>query len=413
VNNVEDLISRLLNESVDAELGTQRPAPPFQPVPVGRRGYQFRSSRIAVSLVAAACVAAVVGGAALVTQLTQSHHSPAAPTLAPTTRASTQPSAPGGRSAAVACTPTEVALTVTKGSTHSGDGLWLVLAYRNTASKPCVLTGYPTAEVVDAAGAKVESIPPWDGIGGQPNWSHAAAHITIAPGESASSLIEWSATAYQPGDSCSVNVDIRVALPGFTVTERLATNPALGFPIRMCGEAVTALVTGTTGTTDASSGNPGTGTPDPSGTATTNPSVVRFDGVGALRLGMTRTQVEALGLTGETLSDGCVQLVDNIRGPYVILDPRSDQVIKINLSDSPDYHTAAGIHLGSSVATVRATYAGHTIEDVNFGQGPNDGIIVQGDGGWLGFSVNSGTNEVTSIKVAQKKYATNAEIGCK
>jgi hypothetical protein len=83
VNDIESRIRDLLNESVDAELGARRPAPPFDP-----RRADTRARRWApwvMPLVAAAGVAAVVGGTVAVAHLASDHRpAPPATSVAPT-----------------------------------------------------------------------------------------------------------------------------------------------------------------------------------------------------------------------------------------------------------------------------------------------------------------------------------------
>ena len=88
MNDIDQRIRRLLNESVDARLGPRRPAPPFAPRRVTRLR---RFGPWAAPLVAAASVAAVVGGAIGVAHLASSGDHPrpgrsvSPPTPAPTT----------------------------------------------------------------------------------------------------------------------------------------------------------------------------------------------------------------------------------------------------------------------------------------------------------------------------------------
>jgi hypothetical protein len=94
VNDSEQRIRQLLNESVDARLGPRRPAPPFAPRRVRRLG---RIGPWAAPLVAAACVAAVVGATIGVAHLASSGHHPQPgrsvppPTPTPTTAPSSPP----------------------------------------------------------------------------------------------------------------------------------------------------------------------------------------------------------------------------------------------------------------------------------------------------------------------------------
>jgi len=91
VNDIESRIRDLINEAVDAEVGPRRPAPPFDP-----RGAEKRRRWMpwAMPLLAAACVAALVGGTVAVAHLASSDHkhNPPATTVVPApTPASTSP----------------------------------------------------------------------------------------------------------------------------------------------------------------------------------------------------------------------------------------------------------------------------------------------------------------------------------
>jgi len=94
VNDSEQRIRQLLNESVDARLGPRRPAPPFAPRRVKRLR---RIGPWAAPLVAAACVAAVVGATIGVAHLASSGHHPQPgrsvppPTPTPTSAPSSPP----------------------------------------------------------------------------------------------------------------------------------------------------------------------------------------------------------------------------------------------------------------------------------------------------------------------------------
>lgn len=106
MNDVEQRIRQLLNESVDARLGPRRPAPLFEPRRVERLR---RFGPWAAPLVAVASVAAVVAGTVGVSQVASSGHhvqpgssvpaltpTPATPTGAPTSAATGPSTAPTG-----------------------------------------------------------------------------------------------------------------------------------------------------------------------------------------------------------------------------------------------------------------------------------------------------------------------------
>jgi hypothetical protein len=98
VNDIESRIRDLLNESVDAELGSPRPAPPFHPRIVGKR---WRLASWVTPLIAAASVAALVGGTVAIAHVVSGHRQlrPATsvvPTPVPTTALPTPTSPTSG-----------------------------------------------------------------------------------------------------------------------------------------------------------------------------------------------------------------------------------------------------------------------------------------------------------------------------
>ena len=143
-----------------------------------------------------------------------------------------------------------------------------------------------------------------------------------------------------------------------------------------------------------------------------NPKVIRFDGVGAVRLGMTASQLRSLGYSasaGEYYGCKTYQKADALSVQY---NPTTDKVVNISDYNDSSYRTTTGIRIGSTLAAARQAYAGLHIEehlDQSFGQG-SDGILVRGTGGWIGLSIASG--HVDSIQVGDYEHATNAEAGC-
>lgn len=152
------------------------------------------------------------------------------------------------------------------------------------------------------------------------------------------------------------------------------------------------------------------------------PDAVSFTGVGNVRLGQTAAQLRAVGFgAGQTLANGCttyerpsgIEPKQSETGLVVTVDPARDAVIAIDAAGHPrGYVSTAGVSVNSTVADVLDAYQGHTIEkhlDHDFGQG-SSGLLVAGDGGWIGFTVTEG--KVSGIKVGDKAHATNGEAGC-
>ena len=90
MNDIESRIRDLLNESVDAELGPRRPAPPFGPRLADKR--RRRWAPWTMPLIAAASVAALVSGTVAVAHLASDHRpAPPATSIAPTPPPTTAP----------------------------------------------------------------------------------------------------------------------------------------------------------------------------------------------------------------------------------------------------------------------------------------------------------------------------------
>jgi hypothetical protein len=142
------------------------------------------------------------------------------------------------------------------------------------------------------------------------------------------------------------------------------------------------------------------------------PTVIRFDGIGAVDLGESSAALQTAGFRSTRSADGCRQFSRDPHGLYVTLDPRIDEVVAVDPVGNPTYRTAAGIHIGSSSAQVQRAYAGHRFvmyPDGGFGQG-SSGFLVAERSGWIGFTVRDGA--VVGIKVGDRSHATNAESGC-
>jgi hypothetical protein len=141
------------------------------------------------------------------------------------------------------------------------------------------------------------------------------------------------------------------------------------------------------------------------------PKEARFDGVGQLRLGMTRAQIEGLDYRSSPYNYyGCV-FFDAPGRPSLTFDPSRNSVVAITVDRT--YRTTEGLGIGSLLSQVREAFAGHVIEnhlDHSFGQG-SDGLLVGGAGGWLAFTTEDGFT-VSSLRVGDHHHATNAEVGC-
>jgi len=83
------------------------------------------------------------------------------------------------------------------------------------------------------------------------------------------------------------------------------------------------------------------------------------DGLGPLKLRMTKQQALDTGLVTETQVDGRVELVadpDALPGVFVCWDPDADSVTSLLVKDGSPITTPDGIGVGSTVDDLRAAY---------------------------------------------------------
>lgn len=89
---------------------------------------------------------------------------------------------------------TDADLTVSNKDLESqGSEYRLVLLFTNTSSRPCTLTGYPGADIVNATGPVVHA---------ERRPHNAAPHLTLQPGEAATADLQSSDTHPANGDKC-------------------------------------------------------------------------------------------------------------------------------------------------------------------------------------------------------------------
>ena len=144
------------------------------------------------------------------------------------------------------------------------------------------------------------------------------------------------------------------------------------------------------------------------------PNDVSFSGVGEVRLGMSGTELEALGYSrSEGDYYGCVGYEAGPSLPSVTLHGRRDAVVKIYPAELSG-RTPEGVGTGSTLDDVRAAYAGETIEsylDSDFGQGLNGLLVGDGSGGWISFITDDGVT-VSSVAVSDRDHYGALEAGC-
>jgi len=167
-----------------------------------------------------------------------------------TTPTSSSPaSQPGSSStttaAAAACTT--AGLTVTAGPGNGGAGhIGLPILFRNTGTTPCRLHGYPGVAGLNAAGKEMtQAVRTASGyLGGVGGETGGAPTVVLAPGQTASALVEGSDVPVGNATSCPTYVGLLVTPPDETHSVRL------GAQLPGCsGLQVHPVVAGQTGST--------------------------------------------------------------------------------------------------------------------------------------------------------------------
>lgn len=158
---------------------------------------------------------------------------------------------------------------------------------------------------------------------------------------------------------------------------------------------------------------------------------IRFDRVGEYSLRLTATGLLDRGYANEgNLCEGagtaCVSYAQEGQPFSFSVESATGRVLAVNnaSSDQSLRTEIGGIHVGSTLAELRAAFAGYQIEehlDGDFGQGTN-GVIVNGPGGAIGFGIDDApASDYTSGNVAIRYLAgvglpghapTLAEDGC-
>ena len=119
-----------------------------------------------------------------------------------------------------ACSGAQLHVTTADGGAAAGH-LSMVLLFANTGSAPCVLDGYPGAALSGSGGSTLLNAQRT--LSGYTGGAHAVAVVTVAPGATASALLEWSDVPTGnngcPGTGASA---LLVTPPNTTATTSLA-----------------------------------------------------------------------------------------------------------------------------------------------------------------------------------------------
>jgi hypothetical protein len=133
-----------------------------------------------------------------------------------------------------------------------------------------------------------------------------------------------------------------------------------------------------------------------------------------VQIGMTAAELEALGCSaGDGDYYGCVFYGAGDDTPAVTFDPFQDAVVKITPRGTSG-QTTNGLGIGSTIESVRSTYADQTIEDHvdgSFGQGASGLLVGDGGDGWISFVTSDGVF-VDGISVSDHDHYGIREAGC-
>ncbi|MBE8518368.1 alpha/beta hydrolase [Amycolatopsis sp. H6(2020)] len=158
--------------------------------------------------------------------------------------------------------------------------------------------------------------------------------------------------------------------------------------------------------------------------------VIRFDGIGIFDLTMTAADLRARGFTDhgnlytETDPD-CVSYTKPGATLSFSVERKTGRILGIKTGSGRAMTTQVGkIHAGSTLAELKTAFRGYRIEerfDMDFGQGSN-GVIVNGGGGAIGFSLDGVSAADFASERAKVTYLngvglpghapSNMETGC-
>ena len=153
--------------------------------------------------------------------------------------------------AAPRCLPGQLAVTVLGNGAAAGS-VGQVIGFINVSKVACTLTGYPGVAGLDAQGRQVTQAQRqlMGMVGGLANGATKPPTVTLAPGQSASAMVEGSDNPVGTATSCTYYPSLLVTPPNLTqptkVTIALSGSTIAGFP-GCSGIRVDPVVPGHTG----------------------------------------------------------------------------------------------------------------------------------------------------------------------
>lgn len=177
------------------------------------------------------------------TRPTTTTTSPTTTTTRPTTTTTVPPAPTTTVPVTAACTSAQLqvhSLGQQAGAGHIG----LVIAFTNSSSTTCTLSGYPGVALLNAAGSQVaQAVRTPSGYLGGLQSGQAIPVVTVAAGASASALVEGT-DASASGGNCQIYPEILVTPPNLRQSVSLTTSLPGCTPVQ-----VHPVVPGTTGST--------------------------------------------------------------------------------------------------------------------------------------------------------------------
>ncbi|HVC14496.1 MAG TPA: DUF4232 domain-containing protein [Acidimicrobiales bacterium] len=209
-----------------------------------------KGSVVAVALVggvALACSACGGGSPSASRTSHRSHHkthtSRPTTTTAPPTSSSTPTSTTSAAPGTTRCTFADLSISHGQGGAglgHEGGPL----LFKNTGSSTCTLSGYPGVAALNATGQQVSQAQrsPNGYLGGMETGSTAPPVVTLAPGATASALVEGTDVPEGTASSCPTYPALLVTPPTSTHSQRVT------LPLPGCSPLqIHPVVPGTTG----------------------------------------------------------------------------------------------------------------------------------------------------------------------
>jgi Protein of unknown function (DUF4232) len=175
--------------------------------------------------------ASSVAAASTATDTPETGSAPASSVAAASTSSAATETRASSSAGLSACTGAQLATSVVDNGPGAGQHLYF-LVFKNTSSSPCLLSGYPGAAGLNAAGQQAAQA--------QRDAGAPPAKVAIAVGQSASATLETSGLNSN-GSACSSFAGLLVTPPNTSSTARFANK------VPTCNFKVTSVKSGSGG----------------------------------------------------------------------------------------------------------------------------------------------------------------------